>query len=69
MKDEKKIAVARRDVLRQFGFGALGAGASLATPLVTAARADSETKDEKRKPRYQETDHVKKYYRVNRYPG
>ena len=33
-----------------------------------AAQADSETNDEKRKARYKETDHVKAYYRVNRYP-
>lgn len=69
MKNEKKTAVARRDLLRQFGIGALGAGASLATPLIAPAHADSETSDEKRKPRYQETEHVRKYYRVNRYPG
>jgi hypothetical protein len=33
------------------------------------AQADSESNDEKLKARYKETDHVKKYYRVNRYPG
>jgi hypothetical protein len=31
-------------------------------------RADSESNDEKRKPRYKESAHVKAYYRVNRYP-
>lgn len=69
MKNDKKTVVARRDVLRRFGFGALGAGATLATPLVAPAQADSETADEKRKPRYRESEDVKKYYRVNRYPG
>jgi len=69
MKDEKKTTGSRRDFLRRAGIGAAGAGATLATPLVTAARADSETDDEKRKARYKETDHVKAYYRVNRYPG
>jgi len=33
-----------------------------------AAAADSEKEDEKRKPRYRESDDVKTYYRVNRYP-
>ena len=33
-----------------------------------AAQADTETNDEKRKARYKETDHVKTFYRVNRYP-
>ena len=32
-------------------------------------KADTETNDEKRKARYKETDHVKTYYRVNRYPS
>ena len=40
-----------------------------AGPLAGEARADTETNDEKRKARYKETDHVKAYYRVNRYPG
>ena len=29
---------------------------------------DTEKNDEKRKARYKETDHVKTFYRVNRYP-
>jgi hypothetical protein len=37
--------------------------------LSASASADSETNDEKRKSRYKETDHVKAYYRVNRYPS
>jgi GH24 family phage-related lysozyme (muramidase) len=69
MRDEKKTTVGRRDFLRKVGIGTVGAGATLATPLITAARSDSETDDEKRKARYKETDHVKAYYRVNRYPG
>jgi len=68
MKDEKKTT-GRRNFLRKVGIGAVGAGATLATPLITPAQADSETDDEKRKARYKETDHVKTYYRVNRYPG
>jgi hypothetical protein len=67
--ERKKSTVGRRDFLRGLGFGAVGAGAAAASPLVGAARADSETNDEKRKARYKETDHVKTYYRVNRYPG
>jgi hypothetical protein len=69
MKDEQKTTVGRRDFLRKVGIGAVGAGAAVAAPLAGPARADSETYDEKRKARYQETDHVKTYYRVNRYPG
>jgi hypothetical protein len=49
----------------------LGAGATVAAavPLAGEAKADTETNDEKRKARYKETDHVKAFYRVNRYPS
>jgi GH24 family phage-related lysozyme (muramidase) len=69
MRDEKKATVGRRDFIRKVGIGTVGLGATLATPLMTPAQADSETDDEKRKARYKETEHVKAYYRVNRYPG
>ena len=69
MRNEGKTTVGRRDFLRKVGIGTVGAGATLATPLMTPAQADSETEHEKRKARYKETDHVKAYYRVNRYPG
>jgi len=69
MRDEKKATVGRRDFLRKVGAGAVGAGATLATPLIASAHADSENNDEKRKARYKETDHVKTFYRVNRYPA
>jgi hypothetical protein len=68
MKNEKKVTVGRRDFLLKVGVGAVGAGTTLATPLIAPAQADSEDNDEKRKARYKETDHVKAYYRVNRYP-
>jgi hypothetical protein len=58
----------RRDVLRALGVGA-GAAASVAGGLTTSAKADSETNEEKRKARYKETDDVRAYYRVNRYPS
>jgi hypothetical protein len=69
MRDEKKTTAGRRDFLRRVGVGAVGVGATLATPLIAPAEADSENNDEKRKARYKETDHVKAYYRVNRYPA
>jgi hypothetical protein len=37
--------------------------------MVTEAKADSESSDDKRKARYQaDSDDVKAFYRVNRYP-
>jgi len=55
---------------RQFllGIGA-GAAAAATSTLVIEAKADTESNAEKRKPRYKESDHVKAYYRVNRYPS
>jgi hypothetical protein len=55
---------------RQF-LGVLGAGASttVTVPFATVAVADSETNDEKRNARYQESEHIKTFYRVNRYPS
>ena len=63
-----KTNLGRRDFLRALGAGA-GVAATAAAPLANVAKADSENNDEKRKARYKETDHVKAYYRVNRYPG
>ena len=67
-KTQNKTKVARRDFLRVLGAGA-GVAATAAAPLATMAKADTENNDEKRKARYKETDHVKTFYRVNRYPG
>jgi hypothetical protein len=67
MKKERKQLLARRDFLRTLGAGA-GAAATASGPLAPPAQADTENNDEKRKSRYKESDHVKTYYRVNRYP-
>jgi len=61
-----KAKIGRRAFLRALGGGAGLAAASGALP--TNARADSENNEEKRKSRYRETEHVKTFYRVNRYP-
>ena len=65
MTTKKKSTVSRRNFLRTMS---IGATAALASPLATEANADTETNDEKRKARYRETEHVKTFYRVNRYP-
>jgi hypothetical protein len=64
----KDKGVGRREFLRKMGAGA-GLAATAAVPLAGAAKADTENNDEKRKSRYQESEHVKTYYRVNRYPA
>ena len=68
MERERKTTLGRREFLRTLGAGATVAAAA-ATPLADEARADTESNDEKRKSRYRETEHVKTFYRVNRYPS
>ena len=65
MTKQPKSTLGRREFLRVLG---VGAAAGAAAPLgASEAKADTENNDEKRKARYKETDHVKNYYRVNRY--
>ena len=66
MQSKSKSTVGRREFLRVLGAGATVAAA---VPLASQAKADTETNDEKRKSRYKETEHVKTFYRVNRYPS
>jgi hypothetical protein len=68
MKTSDKTVVGRREFLRVLGAGA-GAAAATAAPLAGAARADNESNDEKRKARYKESEHVKAFYKSNRYPS
>jgi len=67
MKQSNKAKIDRRDLLRALGVGAGAAASPVA--LVTEARADSGTNDEKRKARYDaNSEDVKAFYRVNHYP-
>jgi hypothetical protein len=69
--DQTKLGqrkLGRREFLRTLGGGASVAAAAT-VPLAEDGHADTESMDEKRKTRYKETDHVKAYYRVNRYPS
>lgn len=66
MKNEPRTKAGRREFLRAIG---AGAGVAAIAPFATPAKADSENNDEKRKARYRETDHIKQFYRVNRYPN
>lgn len=68
MKTEGKATVGRREFLRVLGAGA-GVAATTAAPLASAASANDKPDADKRAARYKETDHVKKFYAVNRYPA
>ena len=59
-------ATPRREFLQALS---VAAAVAAAAPLATKVMADTETNDEKRRSRYNETEHVKSYYRVNRYPS
>ncbi|MCA1952764.1 MAG: formate dehydrogenase [Hyphomicrobiales bacterium] len=65
-KDEGREIVdrSRRGFL---GAGLLGATAAAGGVAVGEAARASENDGEKKKARYKETDHVKKYYATNRY--
>lgn len=62
----RNTGFARRQFLHALGIAA--ASATSVPLLLNNANADDETPDEKRKARYQESDHVKTFYRVNAYP-
>jgi hypothetical protein len=67
MREDNKTRVDRRDLLR--GLGISASAAVTPTALVTEAKADSESNDEKRKARYNaNSGDVKAFYRVNNYP-
>lgn len=66
MQEERSTGLSRRSFLRTFG------GAST-TAVAAAALAPSEAQaydpgEDEMRARYRETDHIKAYYRVNRYP-
>jgi secreted PhoX family phosphatase len=67
MKQQDKSKLGRRDFLRAMGAGA-GVAVTAAVPLATEAAA-TESDADKKKARYKETDHVKAYYKVNRFPS
>ncbi|WP_207478342.1 twin-arginine translocation signal domain-containing protein [Arenibaculum pallidiluteum] len=64
-EDNRKPRIERRAFLRNVGIGA--AGAAAAVPLAALPAEAKETAETRSKQRYQETDHVKTYYRVNGY--
>lgn len=69
MTTKAKPMIGRREFLRTLGASA-GVAAVAAAPIGTAAKADSESSDERRKSRYQaNSPHVQKFYNVNRYPA
>jgi len=63
-KSRKAAGVDRR---RLFLMGGSAVAAAAVVPLASGEAAADESQAERVKARYKETDHVKNYYRVNRY--
>jgi len=62
-QDEKKSGVTRRGLLTGAGVAAGAAAAAVALPGAAEA---IESPQEQAKSRYRETDHVKRFYALNR---
>lgn len=67
MSENRDSKAGRRDFLRGAGTGTLLVAAALAVGAPKRAMAKTETKEERKKSRYKETEHVKRYYQTNRY--
>ena len=66
--NEAKTVANRRGFLRSLGASSAGASAAAVGITASAAPAEAaETAAERVKKRYRETEHVKAYYRTNRY--
>ena len=67
-----EIGPGLKDLVRRKGLASLSRGALLAAAALTVAApgkawAKPETKEERKKSRYKETAHVKRFYQTNRY--
>ncbi|AWJ92080.1 hypothetical protein Sp245p_20065 (plasmid) [Azospirillum baldaniorum] len=62
---QKKTGLERRSLLKGLGLGAAGAAAVAATLRAAPAEA-MESRQEQVKSRYRETEHVKRFYALNR---
>lgn len=65
-KTDKKEQIDRRSFLRAAGAGAGVAAAVAGTVVATKAEAAPENAETRKKQRYKETEHVKRYYDSNR---
>jgi nitrous oxide reductase len=66
-REGKSKQAAKLDRRRFFMMGGSAVAAAAVAPLAGGEAAADESQAERVKARYKETDHVKNYYRVNRY--
>jgi secreted PhoX family phosphatase len=62
-----KAKIERRGFLKALGLGAGAAATGVVGEAALSPAAATENKNDRTKARYKETDHVKAYYRTNRY--
>ena len=66
MQDKQQTALSRRNFLR--AFGGVSTTAVAAAALAPGEALAYDPGEDEMRSRYQETDHVKAFYRVNGYP-
>ena len=66
-KSKAELNLDRRDFLKGIGTGAAGAATVAAGVVASTPASAVESAADKKKVRYRESDHVKKYYATNRY--
>ena len=65
--DTHKAALPRRGFLKALGLGAGAAASGIVGEAAVAPALAAESRSERTKSRYKETEHVKTFYRTNRY--
>ena len=67
MQENRELAMNRRNFLRAFGGASTTAAVAAAATLTPGEAQAYDPGEEEMRSRYQETDHVKAFYRVNGY--
>lgn len=67
MQKKQQTAMSRRNFLRAFGGASTAAAAGAAVALTPGEAQAYDPGEQETRARYQETDHVKAFYRVNGY--
>jgi len=63
---EEETKPGRRDFLKAAGLAGIGAAAAIPVTLIGEDASAAESADEQVKARYRESDHVKRFYFLNR---
>ena len=64
---DQRTDLGRRGFFKSLGGASAVAAAAVASPLAASPALASENQNERTKARYKESEHVKNFYRTNRY--